>query len=116
VIDTTKGTVHTVIGGGGTSIPSNALFFDPPQCRVITAVGEPNPKTGKRPSVYVHEQAPWSAMRNAAHSYGFAAFIVDPGSHAGDFTTIEVTYYDVVGSDGQLTVFETFTLRRSRRD
>ena len=116
VIDTTKGTVHMVIGGGGTSFPSNRLFFDPPQCRVITAVGELDPKTGKRPPVYVREQAPWSAVRNAAHSYGFAAFTVDPGSHPGDFTTIEVTYYDVVGSDGQLTPFETFMLRRPRRD
>ncbi len=80
VIDTGKGTVHMVIGGGGTSFPSNALFFDPPQCRVITAVGSPDPKTGKRPPVYVKEQAPWSAVRNAAHSYGFAAFTVDPGS------------------------------------
>jgi 3',5'-cyclic AMP phosphodiesterase CpdA len=116
VIDTTKGTVHMVIGAGGTSFPSNTLFFDPPQCRVITAVGEPDPKTGKRPPVYVKEQAAWSAVRNAAHSYGFAAFTVDPGSHPGDFTTIEVTYYDVVGINGQLAPFETFTLRRPRRD
>jgi 3',5'-cyclic AMP phosphodiesterase CpdA len=116
LIDTTKGTVHMVIGGGGTSFPSNMLFFDPLQCRVITAVGEPDPKTGKRPPVYVQEQAPWSAVRNAAHSYGFAAFTVHPGSHPGDFTTIEVTYYDVVGNDGQLAWFETFTLRRPRRD
>jgi hypothetical protein len=29
VIDTTKGTVHMVIGGGGTSAPSNTLFFNP---------------------------------------------------------------------------------------
>ena len=79
VIDTTKGTVHMVIGGGGTSVPSNQLFFNPPACRVITAVGEPDPKTGKRPPVYVQEHAPWSAVRNAAHSYGFAAFAVDPG-------------------------------------
>jgi Purple acid Phosphatase, N-terminal domain/Calcineurin-like phosphoesterase len=116
VIDTTKGTVHMVIGGGGTSFPSNTLFFDPPQCRVITAVGAPDPKTGKRPPVYVKEQAPWSAVRNAAHSYGFAAFTVDPGSDPGGFTTIKVTYYDVVGTDGQLAPFETFTLRRPRRD
>jgi hypothetical protein len=61
-------------------------------------VSEPNPKTGKRPPVYVKEQAPWSAVRNAEHSCGFAAFIVDPGSHSGDFTTIEVTYYDVVNT------------------
>ncbi|SKA27047.1 3',5'-cyclic AMP phosphodiesterase CpdA [Enhydrobacter aerosaccus] len=116
VIDTTKGTVHMVIGGGGTSVPSNQLFFDPPQCRVITAVGAPDPKTGKRAPIYLKESAAWSAVRNAAHAYGFAAFAVDPGSHPGDVTTIKVTYYDVVGLDGQIAPFETFTLRRPRRD
>jgi hypothetical protein len=83
---------------------------------MVVAVGKPDAKTGKRPPVYVREHAPWSVVRNAAHSCGFAAFTVDPGSHPGDFTTIEVTYYDVVGHDGQLTPFETFTLRRPRRD
>ena len=116
VIDTTKGTVHMVIGGGGTSVPSNELFFHPPQCRVIVSVGAPDPATGKRPPVYVREDAPWSAVRNAAHAYGFAAFTVDPGSQPGGLTTMEVVYYDVVGPDGQLAAFETFTLQRSRRD
>jgi hypothetical protein len=116
VIDTTKGTVHMVIGGGGTSAPSNELFFHPPACRVITAVGERDPATGKRRPIYVKEDAPWSAVRNAAHSYGFAAFTLDPGSHPGDVTTIKVTYYDVVGADGQIAPFESFTLQRPRRD
>jgi 3',5'-cyclic AMP phosphodiesterase CpdA len=116
VIDTTKGTVHMVIGGGGTSVPSNELFFDPPACRVITAVGEPDPKTGKRPPVYVKEQAPWFAVRNAAHAYGFAAFTLDPGTERGGTTSIKVVYYDVVGPVGQIAPFETFTLRRPRRD
>jgi hypothetical protein len=116
VIDTTKGAVHMVIGGGGTSVPSNALFFDPPRCRVITAVGPRDPRTGKRPPIYVQEPAPWSAVRNAAHAYGFAAFAVDPGARAGDFTTMTVTYYDVVGTDGRIAPFETFILRRPRRD
>ncbi len=116
MIDTTKGTVHMIIGGGGTSAPSNLLFFNPPACRVITAVGAPDANTGKRPPVYVREAAPWSAVRNAAHAYGFAAFQLDPGSRSGGYTTITVTYYDVVGSDGQLEPFETFTLRRPRRD
>jgi len=116
VIDTTKGTVHMVIGGGGTSVPSNELFFNPPQCRVIVSVGSPDPATGKRPPVYVKEDAPWSAVRNAAHAYGFAAFTVDPGSERGGLTTMKVVYYDVVGPGGQLAAFETFTLRRPRRD
>ena len=116
VIDTTQGTVHMVIGGGGTSAPSNELFFNPPACRVITAVGAPDPATGKRPPIYVKEHAPWSAVRNAANAYGFAGFTVDPGAGPGSFTTITVEYYDVVGIDGQLASFETFTLRRPRRD
>jgi hypothetical protein len=31
-------------------------------------------------------------------------------------TTMKVTYYDVVGPDGELAPFERFTLRRPRRD
>jgi hypothetical protein len=115
VVDTVDGTVHMVLGGGGTSAPSNQLFFDPPQCRVIVSVGDPDPVTGKRPPVYVREDAPWSAVRDAAHAYGFAAFEVDPGDRVGGTTTITVTYYDVTGPYGELQPFETFTLRRRRR-
>lgn len=116
VIDTTKGTVHMIIGGGGTSAPSNQLFYNPPACRVIVSVGEKDPVTGKRKPNYVREEAPWSAVRNASHSYGFAAFTVDPGAKRGGLTTMKVVYYDVVGVDGQLKAFETFTLQRPRRD
>ena len=116
VIDTSKGTVHMVIGGGGTSVPSNELFFDPPQCRVIVSVGAVDPARKKRVPIYVKEDAPWSAVRNAAHAYGFAAFTVDPGSERGGLTTMKVVYYDVVGPGGELAAFETFTLRRPRRD
>ena len=115
VIDTSKGTVHMVIGGGGTSKPSNQLLTTPPKCRVIVSVGAPDPVTGKRPSVYLTEHAPWSAVRNVAHAYGFAAFTVDPGTPGG-FTELDVTYYDVVGVGGQIAPFERFILRRPRRD
>jgi 3',5'-cyclic AMP phosphodiesterase CpdA len=116
VIDTSQGTVHMVIGGGGTSKPSNGQFFTPRQCRVITAVGAADAKTGRRPPIYVLEPAAWSAVRNADHAYGFAAFAVDPGSRPGGDTTIKVTYYDVTGPGGELAPFETFTLHRPRRD
>ncbi|MDP9889545.1 purple acid phosphatase family protein [Pseudarthrobacter enclensis] len=116
VIDTTKGTVHMVLGGGGTSVTSNQLFTNPPACRVITAVGEPDPTTHKRPPVYAQEDAPWSAQRDAANSYGFASFSVDPGTEPGGTTKIEVTYYNVTGPQGQLASFETFTLQRPRTD
>src|SRR2546421_10877980 len=42
-VDTTQGTVHMVIGGGGTSVPSNALFFEPAAYRVVTGVGPVGP-------------------------------------------------------------------------
>lgn len=113
VVDTSKGTVHMVIGGGGSSLTSNELFFDPPACRVITSVGAPD-AAGRRPAHYVHEDAPWSAVRNPAHSYGFASFAVDPGE-PGDKSSITVTYYDVTGVGGQLSAFETFRLERPRR-
>ena len=115
VADTSKGTVHMVLGGGGTSAPSNALFFEPAQCRVITGVG-PVGSNGKRPPIYVQENAPWSANRDKTHAYGFAAFTVDPGRHPGDLTRIEVTYYAVDGPFGALTVVDRFSLVRPRRD
>jgi hypothetical protein len=83
---------------------------------VITAVTAPDPSTGKRAPIYVQEDAPWSAVRNAARSYGFAAFTVDPGTKRGATTKLNVTYYNVVGTEGKLEAFETFTLQRPRRD
>src|SRR5262249_9244149 len=112
-VDTSQGTGHMVIGGGRTSAPSDQLFFHPPACRVIVSVTAPEPATGKRAPNYVPEDASWSAVRDAAHSYGFAAFEVDPGDRRGGTTTITVTYYDVTGPYGQVEPFETFTLTRS---
>src|SRR5947209_3956192 len=100
-VDTSLGTVHLVIVGGGTSAPSNGLFFEPAACRVITSVGPVGPN-GKRPPVYVQESAPWSAFRDKDHAYGFAAFEVDPGTRPGGPTSITVTYYAVSGPFGTL--------------
>ncbi|MGH3720273.1 MAG: purple acid phosphatase family protein [Pseudonocardiaceae bacterium] len=113
VVDTTQGTVHMVIGGGGTSAPSNKLFFSPPRCRVITGVGPVDPGTGKRPPIVVEEDAPWSAVRDPDHAYGFAAFDLDPGRPGGT-TSIHVTYYAVTGPYADLTPVDRFTLTRPR--
>ncbi|MFF4361174.1 hypothetical protein [Streptomyces sp. NPDC001604] len=115
VIDTTKGTVPMVIGGGGTSAPSNQLLCPTPQCQVITEVGPTDPSTGKRPPVYVLEDAPWSAVRDAEQPYGFAAFEVDPG-HPGGTTSIHVAHYTAGGPYGDLTPVDHFTLTRPPRD
>ncbi|MDH6109672.1 hypothetical protein P3T36_000443 [Kitasatospora sp. MAP12-15] len=115
VIDTSQGTVHMVLGGGGTSSPTNEKFFAPAKAKVITGVG-PVASTGKRPPVYVYEDAPWVGVRDQDHSYGFAAFTVDPGTGPGATTSIHVTYYTVAQPDGAISPLETFVLHRRRSD
>ncbi|MER6524126.1 metallophosphoesterase family protein [Streptomyces sp. NPDC001508] len=115
LVDTTAGTVHLVIGGGGTSIPSKDVLFDTPQCNVITGVG-PAGANGKKTPLYVTEAAPWSAVRDRVNPYGFVAFSVDPGTPAGGRTSMAVTYYAVTGPYGQIDPVDTFTLRRPRND
>jgi hypothetical protein len=112
-VDTTKGTVHVVIGGGGTSSPSNKLFFAEPRCRVLTRVGGFDPSVGRKAPIYVAEDAPWSAFRDRDNPYGFAAFEVDPGQPGGT-TSIKATHYAVHGPAGAVSVIDQFTLTRPR--
>lgn len=116
VADTSLGTVHMVIGSGGTSVPTSQHLTSPPRCRVITGAGPADVATGKRPPVYVWEDAPWSAFRDSAHSYGFAAFTVDPGTGPGAATSIDVTYYTTEPLTGALSACDSFTLTRRRSD
>jgi hypothetical protein len=113
VIDSTKGTVHVVIGGGGTSAPSNALFFPQPRCRVLTGVGGFDAAIGHKAPIYVTEDAPWSAFRDRDNPYGLAVFDVDPG-RAGGNTSLKATHYAVNGPFGALTVVDQFTLTKPR--
>ena len=115
VVDTTKGTVHVVIGGGGTSSPSNGMFFPEPRCRVLTGVDAFDPAIGRKAPIYVEEQAPWSAFRDRDHPYGFVVFDVDPGPVGGN-TTITATHFAVDGPFGQLTEVDRFVLTRPRGD
>ncbi|MFD1047855.1 metallophosphoesterase, partial [Kibdelosporangium lantanae] len=117
VIDSAKGTVHMILGGGGVSGNTNGKFFNDGTGKVIVAVSDkPDPNSGKRVSTYVREKAVWSAVRDIEHPYGFASFTVDPGRHRGDITSMYVTYYNVNKPNGDLTVFEKFTLQRRRSD
>jgi 3',5'-cyclic AMP phosphodiesterase CpdA len=115
VIDTSKGTVHMVLGGGGTSSPTNGEFFTDGTGKVITAVG-PVGSSGKRTPVYVSEEAVWSAFRDLTHPYGFASFDVDPGTRPGGETSIRVTYFNVAVPGGTVTPLESFVLTRPRSD
>jgi hypothetical protein len=117
VIDTGAGTVHLVLGGGGTALPSNRRLWVPPHARVIVGVGGRG-SNGRFEPRYVDEDATaWSAVRDLAHPYGFAAFDVDPGPAPGGFTRLEVTYYNTAASYVDPAVsFERFTLVRRRSD
>jgi hypothetical protein len=114
VVDTTKGTVYMVLGGGGTSVPTGAFVTSPltghPTARVIV-----NPHDRDASEV---EDAAWSAVRDSVSSYGFASFDVEPAAPGGA-TAIDVTVYRTAvptpaDPRPEPQVFETFTLRRSR--
>ncbi|HEX3829782.1 MAG TPA: metallophosphoesterase family protein [Sporichthyaceae bacterium] len=111
LIDATKGTVHMIIGSGGTANPSHTILSANRSCHVITGLTHDRADSGHRVPKYVVEEGPWSAVRDSDHPYGFAAFDVD-GSARDGATTIDVTYYDVVGPGGQLAAFDTFTLTK----
>jgi hypothetical protein len=121
VIDTSKGTVHMIIGGGGTSAPSNGLFYDPPRCDVITSVGPqlPTPAGGSRPKRApnkVTEVATWAGHQDPQDPWGFASFDVDPGVPGG-MTTIKVTFFRTSPSTTAAAVpTDQFILQRPRTD
>jgi hypothetical protein len=115
-IDSSTGTTHMVLGGGGVSGTTNQSFFPVGKAKVITAVGAPPTAGAKHPSVYTFEDTPWLGFRDSAHPYGFAAFTVDPGHGPGATTRIFVTYYNVTIPTGEIAELETFTLQRRRSD
>ncbi|MGZ4563119.1 MAG: purple acid phosphatase family protein [Mycobacterium sp.] len=115
LIDATRGTVHLVIGGGGTSAPSNGFFFPEPRCRVLMGVGAFDPAIGRKAPIYVLEDAPWSAFRDRDNPYGFVSFDVDPGPPGGN-TSVRATHYALTGPLGAVTVIDQFTLTKPRGD
>ncbi|MCW2506439.1 MAG: metallophosphoesterase [Actinomycetia bacterium] len=109
VVDTTKGTVHMVLGGGG-SYPLNVYGGQGPvrTAKVIT---------GKAGTDVEMEVAPWSAVTDPVQAFGFAAFDVDPGTVPGGLTRMKVTAYrSPLVPGGTPTPYDVFTLQRPRSD
>jgi hypothetical protein len=114
VFDTSQGTVHLVLGcggsgagaggsggaggTGGTSGPGGHADNAPRLAQVLTRPAgpardgrvHPDGVTGPDGDV---EAATWSARRDASPGYGIAVFDVNPGSEAGGQTSITVRYY-----------------------
>jgi hypothetical protein len=136
VFDTSKGTVHLVLGCGGTNANLDDYGVDTAdgqrQAKLFTTANRPHPTSTAgvfaRAGADAVEDAIWSANRDPSTGYGIAVFDVDPGRHDG-MTSITVTQYHALGADPvnpttgahgtpnpNYTEFETFTLVRPRRD
>jgi hypothetical protein len=124
--DTTHGTIHFILGGGGTNSPlepGGSPTSGRPQAKVTTRANRPVP--GARPGTFVKpgadavEDAIWSAQRDTDTGYGIAVFDVDPGIAGGE-TTITISYHHALGADRVPTsnyeLFETIVLAKRRRD
>jgi hypothetical protein len=137
VFDTSQGTVHLILGCGGTDANLDDYGIDTsdglPQAKVFTKPNRPvattTPGVFARPAADAREDATWSAMRDTSTGYGIAVFDVDPGDGPGGQTSITVRYFHAVGADPvnpatgeagaptpNYTEFETFTLTRPRSD
>ena len=124
--DTSHGTIHLILGGGGTSAPLDVYGEDKtnglPQAKVFTRPNRPIPGTAANTFVRnpadALEDAIWSAQRDTGTGYGIAVFDHDPGEHGGT-TTITMNYYHAPGADqtptADYTLFETITLSKKRR-
>jgi hypothetical protein len=127
VFDTSHGTIHFILGGGGTSSPVGQYGTDSltgrPQAKVITRRNAPHPGTSPgcfvKPGPDALEEAIWSARRDTDTGYGIAVCDVDPGAPAGK-TSITIAYYHATGADREpnphYELFETIVLAKQRRD
>jgi len=111
LMDTSLGTVHMIIGGGGHSFPTPAADFDQPHDGVlITAVGPGSPQS-QHPTITTTEPAPWSAYRDLQTPYGFASFDVVP-HEAGGTTSITVTHYGAALGSPTYSPLDQFVIRK----
>jgi hypothetical protein len=125
--DTSVGTIHLILGGGGTSAPLDVYGVNPangaPQAKVITQRNRatPGPEAGTfvKPGADALEDAIWSARRDTVTGYGIGVFDLDPGEPNGK-TTITLRYYHAVGADRNPTstyeLFDTIVIAKDRRD
>jgi len=136
VFDTSRGTVHLILGCGGTDGNLDDYGTDAaggrPQAKVFTRANRPaatsTPNVHDRAAADAVEDAIWSARRDTSSGYGIAVFDVDPeGAEPDGQTSITVTQYHAVGADPvhpatgdkgaptpDYTEFEAFRLVRPR--
>jgi hypothetical protein len=121
------GTIHLILGGGGTSSPLDVYGVNAdnglPQAKVITRANRPKP--GAVAGIFVKdgadalEDAIWSARRDTVTGYGIGVFDLDPDLPNGR-TSITIRYFHALGADGAPTshyeLFDRVVLIKDRRD
>jgi hypothetical protein len=128
--DTTHGTIHLILGGGGTNSPVDVYGVNAvngaPQAKVITRANRPF--AGPIPGVFIKhgadalEDAIWSARRDTVSGYGIGVFDLDPGTATGK-TSLTMRYYHAPGASGaagtpasKYELFDTVVLVKERRN
>ena len=110
-MDTSLGTVHMIIGGGGHSTPTPVADFDSPHDGVlITSVGAGSPQAG-HPSITTTEPAPVVGLPGPGTPYGFASFDFVPHEPGGT-TSITVTHYGAEVASPDYTQRDQFVMRK----
>jgi 3',5'-cyclic AMP phosphodiesterase CpdA len=111
LMDTSNGTVHMIIGGGGHSTPTPVAGFDLPHDGVlITSIGPGSPQS-QHPTITTTEPAPWSAYRDLQTPYGFASFDFVPHEPGGT-TSITVTHYGAALGSPTYAPLDQFVMRK----
>ncbi len=114
-MDTSYGTVHLTIGGGGHPYNSpGRRLHEPGEGIVITGVSDGDPWHQRR-AVLAVEPAPWSAYADDRPAFGFAAFDVVP-VEPDRTTSITVTYYSAAPGSADYRPHDTFVVRKPLRE
>ncbi|MDA0159846.1 metallophosphoesterase family protein [Solirubrobacter ginsenosidimutans] len=105
--DTSRGTVHLVVGGGGAGSTIGETI-DP-----ATGLVQAHPFADASSNAQAVEDAPWLGFYDTANAYGYAVFDVDPGDGPGQ-TSITFQWFSMpsTGSPTPTTPLEKFVFAR----
>jgi hypothetical protein len=118
--DTSHGTVHLILGGGGTNAPLDVFGENPrsgmPQAKVITRANRP--RASPTPGVFFRdgaealEDAVWSARRDTVTGYGTLR-TWRPYAHHDALLSCGRRRWR---TDGDYQIYDTLVLAKERRD
>jgi Calcineurin-like phosphoesterase len=106
--DTSLGTVHLVVGGGGAA----STIGETIDTTTGLAQAHPFADPAAGSNAQAVEDAPWLAFYDTANAYGYAVFDVDPGDGPGQ-TSITFQWFSVSSTETAPTVpLEKFVFAR----